>query len=136
MIGPQQDWDEFLTTHRWGVLTTLRRSGSPVSSVVAYAREGDTLVVSTPADRFKTRSIERNPSVNFCAISNSEPFNFVSMEAQATVERVDLVPATRAVFEAIADTEYAMPDDLAAWIDDNNRVVLRLQPDRVYSVIR
>ena len=48
MISQRKEWDDFLTQHRWAVLTTLRGSGEPVSSVVAYARDGDSLVVSTP----------------------------------------------------------------------------------------
>ncbi len=136
MIGTDAAWDAFLDGHRWGVLTTLRASGRPVSSVVAYAREGDTLVISTPADRFKTTSIERDPRVNFCAISNAEPFNFVAVEADAEVLREGLEEPTRAVFRAIADTAYQEPEDLAAWIEQDNRVVLRLHPVRVYGVIR
>ncbi len=136
MIGSNPEWDAFLSEHRWGVLTTLRASGSPVSSMVAYAREGDTLVISTPADRFKTRSIERNARVNFCALTNSEPFNFVAVEALAEVEREGITEATRAVFAAIADTEYAEPEDLDGWISANNRVILRLVPQRVYGIIR
>jgi len=32
-------FDNFLTEHCWAVLTTLRSSGAPVNSVVAYARQ-------------------------------------------------------------------------------------------------
>ena len=35
MIGSNEQWDEFITQHRWAVLTTLRKSGQPSSSVVA-----------------------------------------------------------------------------------------------------
>ena len=136
MIGTDAKLDAFLSEHRWGVLTTLRVSGQPVSSVVAYARQGDSLVVSTPADRFKTLSIERDPRVNFCAITNAEPFNFVAVEAHAQVERENLEAATQAVFDAIAGTGYEAPEDLALWIREDNRVILRLDPVRVYGVIR
>ncbi len=49
-------WDEFITAHRWATLTTLRTSGSPVSSIIAYARDGDTLVISTPGGTFNARA--------------------------------------------------------------------------------
>jgi PPOX class probable F420-dependent enzyme len=136
MISDRTEWDEFLTRHRWAVLTTLRDSGEPVSSVVAYARDGDSLVVSTPGATFKRRSLERDPRATLCVISNREPFNFVSVEGSVAIEHDDLVRTTRLVFENIADTGYKEPDNLPAWLESQARVILRLQPERVYGVIR
>ncbi|MCP5180027.1 MAG: TIGR03618 family F420-dependent PPOX class oxidoreductase [Pseudomonadales bacterium] len=136
MISDNPAWDEFVTAHRWAVLTTLRASGTPSSSVIAYARDGDELVISTPGDRFKVRCIERNPAVNLCIISNAEPFNFVAVEGVATIQRENLVPPTQAVFDAIAGTGYKTPDDLAGWIAREGRVILRIRPERVTAVIR
>ena len=47
MISSNPEWHDFVHSHRWAVLTTLRAAGDPVSSVVAYAVDGDELVVST-----------------------------------------------------------------------------------------
>lgn len=128
--------DDFLSAHRWAVLTTLRASGSPVSSVVAYARDGDDFVVSTPGATFKRASLERDPRVNLCVISNAEPFNFVALEGTASVEHDDLLRRTRLVFEALTDTGYQEPEDLAKWLKDQQRVILRIRPERVHAVIR
>jgi len=136
MISDNAAWDAFISAHRWAVLTTVRRNGAPVSSVIAYARDGDELVVSTPGDRFKVKSIERNPAVNLCILSNGEPFNFVAIEGTAYIQRDDLVAPTRAVFEAIRGTGYKEPEDLAAWIRKEGRVILRIAPERVSAVIR
>jgi len=136
MIGSNEAWDEFITRHRWAVLTTLRRSGQPSSSVVAYARDGDELVISTPGSTFKRSSIEADPRVNLCVISNAEPFNFVAVEATAMVTRDNLVADTRKVFANLTDTGYSEPSDLPAWLEQQQRVILRLQPQKVYGVIR
>jgi PPOX class probable F420-dependent enzyme len=136
MISERTEWDDFLTRHRWAVLTTLRASGEPVSSVVAYARDGDSLVVSTPGATFKRRSLERDPRATLCVITNREPFNFVSVEGPVAVEHDDLVRTTRLVFENIADTGYKEPEDLPGWLESQARVILRLRPERVYGVIR
>ena len=48
MIGTPE-FDEFISKHRWAIVTTVRASGQPSSSVVAYAREDDTLIISTTA---------------------------------------------------------------------------------------
>ena len=136
MITENQAQDQFLTEHRWAVLTSLRRDGQPVSSVVAYAREGDTLIVSTPGTTFKRRSLARDPRATLCVISNGEPFNFVSVEGRVEVETANLLEGTRKVFAAIADVGYEEPADLPDWLERQARVLLRLHPERVTGVIR
>jgi len=128
--------DNFLASHRWAVLTSLRASGHPVSSVVAYACEGNQLVVSTPGSTFKRKMLDADPRVNLCAISNAEPFNFVAIEGVAEVQIEDVAPATRLVFKAIEDTGYALPDPLDEWLKSQQRVILRITPQRVSGVIR
>ena len=65
---------------------------------MAYARDGDELVISTPGATFKRASIEADERVNLCVISNAEPFNFVAIEAKAMVTRAQLEADTRKVF--------------------------------------
>ncbi len=136
MISDNEAWDRFVTEHRWAVLTTLRRRGDPVSSVVAYARDGDELIVSTPGATFKRSSVERDGRVSLCILSNAEPFNFVAIEGDATVERQRLAEMTEKVFDNIADTGYQRPDDLEGWLESQQRVIIRVVPRRVYGVIR
>ena len=136
MIAIPTIYDEFLSAHRWAVLTTLRGTGDPVNSVVAYAREGGNFIVSTPGVTFKRRFIDADPRVNLTAISNAEPFNFVAIEGMATVQTDDLLEATRSVFAAIADTGWEEPEDLERWLAQQKRVILRITPKRVTGVIR
>jgi PPOX class probable F420-dependent enzyme len=135
MLGNEQQ-DAFVSAHRWAVITTLRASGQPSSSVVAYAREGDQLVVSTPAGRLKTRTLGRDPRVTLCIISNAEPFNYVTVEGRASIDRDNLVEPTRAVFANIADAGYQEPENLSRWIRDDQRVIIRIRAERVHGVIR
>jgi hypothetical protein len=93
-------------------------------------------VVSTPGGTFKRRSLDRDPRATLCIVTNREPFNFVSVEGRVDVERDDLVENTRKVFQNIADAGWQEPDDLEGWLRDQQRVILRLRPDRVYGVIR
>ncbi len=136
MISEIADQDQFITDHRWGVLTTLRVDGHPVSSVVAYARHEDTLLVSTPGTTFKRRSLDRDARATLCIVTNAEPFNFVSVEGRVDVETTNLVANTRLVFRNIADTGFTEPDDLQAWLAAQRRVIIRIHPERVYGVIR
>ncbi len=136
MIGDNEAFDAFITEYRWAVITALRSNGNPVSSVVAYARDGDDLVVSTPGMTFKRKLLENDGRVNLCIINNEEPFNFVSIEGVASVESDDLLRRTRLVFKNIANTGYQEPPDLEAWLEEQSRVILRIRAERVYGVIR
>jgi PPOX class probable F420-dependent enzyme len=136
MISENQAFDEFIKEYRWAVLTTLRASGSPVSSVVAYACDGDDLVVSTPGATFKRKTLERDKRVNLCIINNEEPFNFVSIEGDVEIEKEDLVSKTRLVFQNIKNTGFQEPEDFEGWLTSQDRVILRIKADRVYGVIR
>ena len=136
MISDKPVFEAFIDKHRWAVLTTLRASGSPVSSVVAYAREGDELLVSTPGKTFKHRSLERDERANLCIISNAEPFNFVALEGKVAIQTDDLMEATRLIFKNIAETGYQEPENLADWLKTQERVILRISPTRMHGVIR
>jgi|AP95_1055475.scaffolds.fasta_scaffold23729_3 PPOX class probable F420-dependent enzyme len=136
MISDNQAFDDFVSEYRWAVLTTLRKTGNPVSSVVAYARDGDDLLVSTPGMTFKRSTLERDSRVNLCIINNAEPFNFVSIEGKAIIETEELVRNTRLVFNNIESTGFKEPTDLENWLEVQQRVILRITADRVYGVIR
>ena len=136
MISDNEVFDQFISECRWAVLTTLRQSGSPVSSVVAYARDGDELVVSTPGTAFKSKTLEKDCRANLCVVPNAEPFNFVSIEGDVTVEKENLVRNTRLVFDNIRNTGFDEPEDFEGWLESQHRVILRIKPTRVYGVIR
>lgn len=136
MITAHEQADRFISEHRWAVLTTLAANGEPLSSMVAYARDGDTLVVSTPGSTFKRRSIAQDPRVSLCVISNAEPFNFVNVSGRACIETDELERGTRLVFANIAPAGFSEPADLAQWLKDQDRVLIRIHPERIHAVIR
>ena len=128
--------DRFIGKHRWATLTVLRKSGSPVSSIVAYAVDGDALVVSTPGSTFKRRAMEVDARVNLCIMSNEEPFDFVSLEATGEVLTENIAEATKKVFKNIEPVGYTLPDPLDDWLTQQSRVILRLTVHRRHAVLR
>ena len=136
LISEIENFDTFVSQHRWAVLTTLRADGSASTSIVAYARQGDDLLVSTPGSTFKRKTIERDPRVSLCIISNNEPFDFVTVEGMAQIETDDLIEGTRAVFANIEVVGYELPENLPEWLDSQQRVIIRITPERVSGVIR
>jgi PPOX class probable F420-dependent enzyme len=135
MIG-RAEFDRFVDENRWCVVTTLRKDGTPASSVNAYARMGDQLVISTQAHRLKTKTLENDPRITVLVINNQEPFNYVSVEGTAEVMREGIVEATKAVFANLAGTGYTEPPEIEQWIKEQGRVILRVTPARVSGVIR
>ena len=128
--------DRFIGKHRWATLTVLRKSGSPVSSIVAYAVDGDALVVSTPGSTFKRRAMEADVRVNLCIMSNEEPFDFVSLEATGEVLTENIAEATKKVFKNIEAVGYTLPDSLDDWLFQQSRVILRLTVHQRHAVLR
>ncbi|MEM1229322.1 MAG: pyridoxamine 5'-phosphate oxidase family protein [Pseudomonadota bacterium] len=128
--------NQFLDAHRWAVLTHLDREQAPASSVVAFARDGSQFVVSTPGATAKRHRIEADGRVNLCVISNREPFDFIAITGQARVSRHDLERRTRLVFAAIAETGWQVPDDLDAWLEKQQRVMIEVEPLRYHAVLR
>ena len=135
-VATDQLIDRFIGKHRWATLTVLRKSGSPVSSIVAYAVDGDALVVSTPGSTFKRRAMEVDARVNLCIMSNEEPFDFVSLEATGEVLTENIAEATKKVFKNIEAVGYTLPDPLDDWLTQQSRVILRLTVHRRHAVLR
>ena len=135
-VATDQLIDWFIGKHRWATLTVLRKSGSPVSSIVAYAVDGDALVVSTPGSTFKRRAMEVDARVNLCIMSNEEPFDFVSLEATGEVITENIAEATKKVFKNIEAVGYTLPDPLDDWLAQQSRVILRLTVHRRHAVLR
>ena len=135
-VATDQLIDRFIGKHRWATLTVLRKSGSPVSSIVAYAVDGDALVVSTPGSTFKRRAMEVDARVNLCIMSNEEPFDFVSLEATGEVLTENIADATKKVFKNIEAVGYTLPDPLDDWLNQQSRVILRLTVHRRHAVLR
>ena len=135
MIGSEQ-FDRFVSDNRWCIVTSLRADGSPSSSVNAYAREGDQLVISTQAHRLKAKTLAADPRISVCVINNAEPFNYVTVEGSCEVQREGILAATQAVFASLAPTGYREPENIEQWMKEQGRVILRVTPGRVSGVIR
>jgi PPOX class probable F420-dependent enzyme len=90
MIGtPEQD--AFIDKNRWAVVTTLRKDGSPASSVIFYARQGDELLFSTTESRLKAKTLRRDPRIGVTVLDDGAPYGYVSVEGTGAVEDEDVV---------------------------------------------
>jgi PPOX class probable F420-dependent enzyme len=133
MIGTLEQ-DAFLRANPWGSLTTLRRDGTPSSTVVVFGTDGDHLLISTRAAFHKVRMLERDARATLTALSGPPAWDFVTVEGTASIERdlAAIEEPTRRVFAAIGRPA---PEDLAGWLSSQGRVILRIRPARVYDRI-
>lgn len=134
MIGTAEQ-DAFIDKNRWAVVTTLRRDGRPSNSVIFYAREGDELIFSTTMDRFKARTLRRDPRIAVTVLDEGAPHGYVTVEGTATIEDSDVVPGHVLVNRAMrGDREWQPPEGFRERLERDGRVIVRVTAERVSGV--
>ena len=117
---------DYLKEHRFGVLSTGRKDGSPQASMVGCFFDGDDILVTFRRGSAKYHNISRQPRVAL-----SVPDGRRSLTVYGTGELLEDDPARVDAFQAIL-MSYGMPespvDDLRTSMDDEHRVILRLHP--------
>jgi len=133
MIGtPEQD--EFISKNRRAVVTTLRRSGAPASSLIVFARDGDDLIFSTRKPTLKVKTIARDPRLDLCVLDGNGS-GFVSVEGTATVETEGIVPKHIAINRAMrGQPDWMPPEGFEERLANEGRVVIRVRAQRVSGV--
>jgi PPOX class probable F420-dependent enzyme len=124
----------FLDGNKVGVVATSAESGRPRQSLVYYAREDDRLLVSTLAQRHKTRDVERTGWASLCVMGHEPPYPSAVFSGAAAILTENIGPATAAIMQRIADLSEPpdpQPDEALA---DAGRVVLEIRVDRVSAI--
>lgn len=105
-------------------LTTFRRSGEPVHTPVWIARDGDALVVTTPAASGKVKRLRRDPRVELRPCTRSGKV----AEGVTPVPAVAVVEDTSAAATAALQRKYGFQYRLISLVE---RLVARRGRDRV-----
>ncbi|MFJ9518406.1 PPOX class F420-dependent oxidoreductase [Kitasatospora sp. NPDC101801] len=111
------------------VLATLNPDGSPQTSVVWVALDGDDLLISSAAGRRKVTNVERDARVSLTVYDRTDPLRYLEVRGTATVTE-DL---GRKVAVALAQ-KYAGPDageEYLALPPEVVRVAVRITPQRL-----
>ena len=135
MIGkPEQD--AFVRSMKWASVTTLRKDGSPTTSVVFYALHGDDVLFSTTSDRLKAKTLRNDPRAAVTILDEGSPYRFVSIEGQATVVSDDIVPGHILINRAMrAAPDWQPPEGYAETLKQQGRVIIRVTSQRVSGVV-
>jgi PPOX class probable F420-dependent enzyme len=122
---------DFLDANPVGVLATLPANGRPRQSLVYYARDGDRLLVSTLADRFKARDVRRSGWASLCVMGHERPYPSATFSGPAEILTHDIgVPTAKIAQRMTGEPEQPEPmsDEALAEV---GRVVLAIKLDRV-----
>ena len=134
MIGtPAQD--AFISKNNAAIVTTVRKDGSPTSSLISYMRDGDDLLFSTMASRLKAKTLKNDARIAFCVISR-DAASYVSIEGTGTIETDDIVAKHVALNTAMRGGNFTPPEGFGERLRNEGRVIIRVRAKRVSGVIR
>ncbi|MFE5484309.1 PPOX class F420-dependent oxidoreductase [Streptomyces sp. NPDC056527] len=111
------------------ILGTVHPDGSPQTSVVWVARDGDELVISSQDGRRKIKNIRADPRVSLIVYDRKDPQLYAEIRGTATVTE----DVGRAVAVAIEE-RYEGPGAGQEYLDlppEVVRVVVRITPTKV-----
>ena len=124
----------YLEAHMWAVLATGRSDGSPQQSMVGYIIDADgRLVISAKSYTAKWKNARRNPNVSITI-----PEGRTHMVIYGRAETVDIDPLraelSADVFARLSNAERPDPASLVPTLDEQQRTIIRITPDKVLFV--
>jgi PPOX class probable F420-dependent enzyme len=131
---------KFVADHTRGVLVTLKRDGRPQLSNIMYRLGDDGLVrISVTDGRAKTANARRDPRVSLY-VSRDDFWAYVAVEGTAELTPVASDPQDDTVGELVElyrsmAGEHDDWDDYRRTMVDDQRLVLRIRPERAYGML-
>jgi PPOX class probable F420-dependent enzyme len=127
----------FLNNNRLVIVGIGRKAGAPQMSPVYYAMDGDDIIISTTASRFKAKAIRRNPDVSLCVMAEQPPFPYLLVYGKGTIEERGAADVMMKVGERM--TGNPVPEAARPAVEqrakDEGRVVLRVRAEGFRSVL-
>jgi PPOX class probable F420-dependent enzyme len=109
----------------YGFVTTLRKDGSPQTTVTWLDWDGENVVFNTAEGRTKPRNIRRNPMVSVAVMNPEDPYQWIAVSgpAEMTHERATEHIDKLAKKYRGRDTYGLKPGE--------QRIIVRVKPERV-----
>jgi PPOX class probable F420-dependent enzyme len=132
-----QQQQEFLDAPHFAVVATIAADGLPHQTVMWYQRDGNDLLLSTPAESLKHRHLQQDTRISVCI---EEGFRYLTLSGHAAI--VEHSPeAARALYQQIGARYMAVaprptaqpPDPKVLALLSRPRVTLRLTIDHIHS---
>jgi PPOX class probable F420-dependent enzyme len=77
--------DAFLAEPRFAAVTTLRRDGSPVQTVLGFEWDGEAMLLSLRSTRMTVKRLARDPRISIAVFNQEYPPKWVVMQGVAEV---------------------------------------------------
>lgn len=116
-----------LAEEKFVSLTTFKKSGEPVAGAMWLARDGDALVMWTPADSWKVKRLRRDSRVELapCGRTGTVPEGARTTTGSGVV---DSDPAETARVERLIKAKYGVEFYVITFLE---RIIARGKKDRV-----
>jgi PPOX class probable F420-dependent enzyme len=119
---------KFLEQPYVGTVTTLRKDGSPHSTIVWVDVDDDGLSFNTAAGRAKPRHLERDPRVSLLVVDPEDTYKWVSISGTAELTTDDADDQ----IDRLAK-KYLGQDEYPWRKPEEQRVKVRIRPEHVDS---
>jgi PPOX class probable F420-dependent enzyme len=125
--------DRFLAERRYGILTTLRANGMPVSLPVWYEWDGATMRMFCHEASGKLKRLNRDARATVLVVNHpQEQENWVSFDGRITVKREGGLELAERLF----DLYYAAADERRSTLESWRKMkdewrLLELRPDAI-----
>jgi len=121
---------EFLEKNRLAIVGVPRRAGPPHMTPVYYVLDGDEIIISTTASRFKGRAVRKNADVSLCVLGEQPPFPYLLVYGKGRIDEDGAVDAMMRIGERM--TGNPIPESARPAVEERarkeGRVVLRVRP--------
>lgn len=131
----------FVRARREGVLVTVRRDGRPQLSNVLYGigEDTDTIRISVTDSRAKTRNLRRDRRASLYVVGETF-WSYVVLDGAAELTPAATDPDDEVVDELVlmyrhVQGEHSDWDEYRQAMVDDQRLVIRLQPERAYGIL-
>jgi len=109
----------------FAVVATTNPDGSPQSSVVWIARDGDDLLFSTTRGRRKERNLARDPRLSITIFDIGNPYHYAEIRGSAKITE----EGGRALIDTLSNKYIGT--DYTGDGPDAVRIVVRVTPEKV-----
>jgi PPOX class probable F420-dependent enzyme len=129
----------FAQEHHQGVVATIKRDGRPSLANIAFAAVDGLIRISTRAPSAKASNLRRDPRASLHVVGDNF-YSYVVIESQGEVTPVAADPGDAVVDELVEvyrsiSGEHPDWDEFRHAMVDQERVVLRLRPERAYGML-
>jgi PPOX class probable F420-dependent enzyme len=108
----------------YGVVSTVRKDGSPHQSVVWVDYDGANVLVNTAEGRAKPRHIRANPHVGVAVVDPENPYRWISVSGPAEMTEDGAEEHIQKLSWKYRGREYDLPEG-------QQRLLVRVRPEKI-----